>query len=454
MTSLTYRTAASIVAGGYVVNFLFKVVTNIVLARLLLPEVFGVSLAITSITVLLVVLTDVGIGVAILRDSDSDRVEFRGTLWSLQILQGVALALLLSAIAAGLQWLQTQGQINEAGAFGTKDLPAILLLHASALVISGVRSLKLFFAQKCMQQNLLVRNELLLSGLSSLITCGLAWWLGNLWALGIAAIISQILNVLFSHLALPGPRDEFRWSTAILKKEWPFAKWVLISSSLGVLATQTDKFVLSALFTATTLGLFSLAAGLIAAVEGGLSRALGALGVPAIAKLAETSREELLTKYTLAATWTERLTFFLVGSFAVAGESIVRLLYPPNFQESGVYLAMLSAVITGGRVTLSTQLFLALGHSKYHAFLSACKFALSVFFVFLGYHIYGVRGAVLGVSTQALTVLLGGLILEARLGIPFRVSRCLSIISALMLGAIVGWGSSIAIESLIVRFSP
>jgi O-antigen/teichoic acid export membrane protein len=109
---------------------------------------------------------------------------------------------------------------------------------------------------------------------------------------------------------------------------------------------------------------------------------------------------------------------------------------------------MLSAVITGGRVTLSTQLFLALGRSKYHAFLSACKFAFSIFFVLLGYYIYGIRGAVLGVSAQALAVLLASLMLEARLGVEFKTSRYLSIISALMLGAIAGWCGSIAIEFL------
>jgi O-antigen/teichoic acid export membrane protein len=447
-TSITYRAAAGVIAGGYVISFLLKVVTNIVLARLLLPEVFGVSLLITSMTVLLVVLTDVGIGVAVLRNANSDRVEFRGTLWSLQFLQGLALAILLLVIAGGLQWIQGRGLISEVGAFGTKDLPAILLLYALGLAIGGARSLKLFFAQKHLQQNLLIRNELILHGLSSLITCGLAWWLGSLWALGIAAIIGQILSVLLSHFALPGSSDEFRWSTEVLKKEWPFAKWVWVSSGLGVIATQADKFLLGALLTATTLGFFSLAAGLIAAVEGGLSRVLGALGVPAITKLVETSREELLSKFTFVATWTERVTFFLVGSFAVAGESIVRLLYPPNFHESGVYIAMLSAVITGGRVTLSTQLFLALGRSKYHAFLSACKFAFSIFFVLLGYYIYGIRGAVLGVSAQALAVLLASLMLEARLGVEFKTSRYLSIISALMLGAIAGWCGSIAIEFL------
>jgi O-antigen/teichoic acid export membrane protein len=452
MTSSNYRSAATVVAIGYAASFLIRILTNLVLSRLLLPQDFGVMLVIVSITTLLGLMTDVGIGMAILRNNDSEDIDFRGTLWSLQLIQGVMLSLVLIGMAFSLQLVQAREMVSELGAFGTKSLPAILLLYAFGSAISGMRSMKLFFAQKNLLQNLLVRNELVIQLFSAMFTCALAWWLQSVWALAIAAVATQVLNILLSHFTLPGQSDKVRWNTAVLRREWPFAKWIWISSGLGVIAMQADKFLLSAVFTATTLGLFSLAAGLISAIEGGLSKVLNALGVPMLSSLAQGDHAKLISKYTSVASWTERITFFFVGIIAVAGEPIVRLLYPSNFYESGIYLSLLCVVITTGRVTLSTQFFLATGHSKYQALLSAGKLLFAFLFVLLGYYFYGAKGAVFGVSMQAFAMLIMSLVLEARLHVPFHIERGFSILIALSLGAISGKVSAMAIDALLLLF--
>ncbi len=85
--------------GGYGGAQLLRFVGNLILTRLLFPEVFGLA-ALVSIFILgLFMFSDTGTGAAIIQSQHGDDPGFLNTCWSIQIVRGGSIWLVSCAIA-------------------------------------------------------------------------------------------------------------------------------------------------------------------------------------------------------------------------------------------------------------------------------------------------------------------------------------------------------------------
>ena len=85
--------------GGYSVSTALRFGSNIVLARLLTPEIFGIMVIVNSIKYGIELLTDVGIEQNIVQKKDGLKSEFFNTAWTLQIIRGICLTALFFCLA-------------------------------------------------------------------------------------------------------------------------------------------------------------------------------------------------------------------------------------------------------------------------------------------------------------------------------------------------------------------
>lgn len=74
---------------------------NLVMARLLLPEMFGVMVIATTVSVLLHLLSDVGLRQNIIQSHRGDDPHFLNTAWTVQIIRGFVLFALTLLLATG-----------------------------------------------------------------------------------------------------------------------------------------------------------------------------------------------------------------------------------------------------------------------------------------------------------------------------------------------------------------
>src|SRR6185312_14719419 len=73
------------------VNQLVRLATNVVLARLLAPEIFGVMFIVTSLRTGADLISDLGFGQNIVQNVNAEDPDFYNTAWTLQVLRGVLL---------------------------------------------------------------------------------------------------------------------------------------------------------------------------------------------------------------------------------------------------------------------------------------------------------------------------------------------------------------------------
>ncbi|WP_341199011.1 oligosaccharide flippase family protein [Lentibacter algarum] len=103
-----------------------RLLSNLVLTRLLFPEAFGLMALITVFLMGLNMFSDVGVAPAILQSKRGDERDFLDTAWTIQVARGVLLWLTACALAWPISLF-----------YGVPDLLYMLPVAALTLVIAG-----------------------------------------------------------------------------------------------------------------------------------------------------------------------------------------------------------------------------------------------------------------------------------------------------------------------------
>src|SRR5665213_4512871 len=86
-------------AGVFSVGQMLRLVTNIILARLLAPELFGIMQIVYSFRTGIELITDVGISQNIIHNKNANDPDFYNTAWSLQLIRSIVLWIVFCIIS-------------------------------------------------------------------------------------------------------------------------------------------------------------------------------------------------------------------------------------------------------------------------------------------------------------------------------------------------------------------
>ena len=85
---------------GYGTSLVLRLLGNLIVARLLSPEVFGIMAVATSIQLVIALTGDIGLRQAVIRSPNIRDPRFLNTAWTVQILRGLSIWI-SCVIAAG-----------------------------------------------------------------------------------------------------------------------------------------------------------------------------------------------------------------------------------------------------------------------------------------------------------------------------------------------------------------
>ena len=228
---------------------LIRLGSNLILWRLLYPDAFGLMAIVNSFIVGLAMFSDIGIGQNVVRHERGEEPDFLNTIWTIQVLRGLALMVL--AIA---------GAIPVAHFYHQRELAGLIPMVALGSGISAFNSTKLYSASRRMALGRLTMIELV-SQVAALVAMNIwAYLQHSVWALAGGAAIGSAVKLALSHLALPGIRNRFRWERTTLDEVSHFGRWILISTILTFFASASDRLIFGKLVSIATLGVYSIGA--------------------------------------------------------------------------------------------------------------------------------------------------------------------------------------------------
>lgn len=429
---------------GYAASQALRLGSNLIMTRLLAPEMFGVMAIAFSAIMLLSMFSDVGVRQNIVQSARGDDPEFLDSAWVLQIVRGVALWLAALILCAGLTIAGTKGVFPENSVFALPILPWVIAITSLVSVIAGFQSTKIALAQRHFEQKALVRVELTgqLCSVVVMVAVGLAT--RSIWSLVAGTLAGALVSSLLSHLWTTGPKNRFRVEREAFSELLRFGKWVFVSSGATVLASVGDRLLLGFFASADILGLFAIAALFVATVEGVIGRLMVSVTLPALSEIARENPGRLRDAHYRLRLPCDVAMLFAAGVLSQTGQMIVDLLYDSRYSGAGPMLQVLALALFASRYEVTHQIYLALGRTEYLALLNAVRAAALFALVPTLYLCAGLDAAVWGIALHRVATLPVIFALNARLGLN-NFLRELQLLLPFPAGVTAGYLLSIAI---------
>lgn len=418
---------------------------NLIMARLLAPEMFGVMVIATTVSVVLALLSDMGLRQNIIQSKRGTDPVFLNTAWTVQILRGCVLFAVL-LLLAGFAWFAQVINLSPAGStYAAPELPLVLAVTGFTAIINGFQSTKLALAFRSFQQNKVVLIELAAQIVGLLVMLGIGYLTGSIWSLVAAGVVAAMVSTLLGHLWLQGPNNRLQWDSSAFKELIAFGRWVLLSSAVGVLAAHGDRIWFGGSMSAAELGVYSIAVLILGAIETGVRKLAAAVALPAFSEVARTDDAvRLRPLYYRFRLVIDLVLLFACGLLLTLSPLIIGWLYDARYAGAGSMLAILSLSFFILRFTVVHQVWLALGLTKYLAVDNIIRFVSLWTLLPLLLALGGTTYAIWGVALYTLPTVFLILYINRRLGL-LDIKRELVVLPMLGVGALCGMGFSHAV---------
>ena len=286
-------------------------VNTIIIARLLVPEDFGLVAMATVVIGLLDAVTDPNVDFSLIRNRAVGRLHY-DSAWTLQVISGWVKSGLLIGIAPLL-----------AAYYGDPRIATITYIIALRPAIESFENIGQVNFRRDLQFDKDFRYWVYRRLLTFLMTIGIVWWLRNYLALAIASPISGAVTVLLSYV-MSAYRPRF--STHYVGEIWRFSKWWMILAFMQFFGGRGEAFILGGLTTPQVIGAYTVGGDLSAHLTQDVVLPVGRALVPSYAKISENPAQ-LLRAFQLS--FGLLVTFSLaagVGTSLVAKDLVVALL--------------------------------------------------------------------------------------------------------------------------------
>ncbi len=368
--------------GGMLARQGLRLGSNLVFARMLFPEAFGLMAIVNAVRTGLEMFSDLGIAPSIVQSKRGTDPVFLDTAWTLQILRGVVLFLITLVLAWPLAEL-----------YGEPQLAGLLPVAGAAALIASFSSTELAI----MRRKLSVRNyeAIYFAGQLASSATILVWLLisPTVWALVAGGLVASSVRVLLSRAAA-SHRDRLRWDGDAARELFHFGKWIFLSTVATFLADEADRLLLAKLADIGQLGVYSIAL-MFATLPATLIHRVGTMVVfPALSRSHEAGRDLGLAYRRIRR---PLLAIGGIGVTALAAGAIpmIETLYDDRYAEAGWMLQLL-AVGSWFRILEVPGRFglLAVGESRWLVVLNTVKLVGVLVGLPLGFAAGGFAGGI------------------------------------------------------------
>ena len=384
--------------GGYAFQHALKLASNVILARLLFPEAFGVMALVNSLIQGLQMFSDVGIEPSIIQSKRADEPKFLNTAWTLQVIRGFGL--FLAACAVAWPFTEFYADSPEYAPFKS-DLLMMIPVAALTALFAGFNATNMVTLNRHLKLKERMLFDLVLQVCNIGSTIVLAWVYRSVWALVAGNVIEALLRVMASHVVLPGIRNGFAWDKSCVHELIRFGRWIFLGTVLGFLMQFGDRLILGKLMSPTDLGLYAIALGFSQMVVKAMRQFSGRVLFPLYARLQEDDPDRLRSRMFRVRGALLLCALPPVCVLAVIAQPVVDVLYTSDYHEAGWMLRILAiggvASIIG--LTISPVL-LAAGDSLGHLIAMTLQAGGMVACVVVGGVMHGPVGVIVGITVS------------------------------------------------------
>jgi O-antigen/teichoic acid export membrane protein len=367
---------------GFGAQQFLRLLSNLVLTRLLFPDAFGLMAIAQVFAQGLWMLSDIGVGASVVQNKRGDDPLFLSTAWTMQVIRGAVLCMGMWLLAYPVSVFYDQPIL----------FPMLILLGTNS-IIHGFQSIGVSTASRKMILSKLITIDLVsqICGLVMMISWAARY--ENVWALVVGAIVSSLVRVVIGYYYFRSEGNRFRFDRSAASEIFNFGKWIFLATAMTYIGGQGLRLLQGALVPIDVLGLIAIA-GTLSLMARTLIGKLGSLVLfPAFSETQRENPERLRGQLVVVRRKLFFLSFPVYAVLIVGGDLIIRLLYDARYENAGSYLIVMAtgAAISSLRVPFGMTL-LAVGDAFGHSLNMSVMAATRIVFMVVGFAHFGIIG--------------------------------------------------------------
>ncbi|MDJ0571651.1 MAG: oligosaccharide flippase family protein [Pleurocapsa sp. MO_192.B19] len=377
---------------GYGSSQILRLGSNLILTRLLVPEIFGLMALVNVFISGLALFSDIGIHPSIIQNKRGDDPIFLNTAWTIQVIRGFGLWLGCILIA-----------LPVAEFYEEPRLLWLLPIVGFNTIIFGFTSTSLASLNRHMEIGKLTLFELGVQIISLTIILIWAWLSPTIWALVGGSFVSALSKMWLSHRLNPGRPNRFAWNKEVIQEITSFGRWIFLSTAMSFLASQADRLILGKLFSLSMLGVYTVAFTFADIPRQVIQKVSSKVIFPVIAQHADLPRKSLRAKII------KQRRLILIGQSIILtimvsfGDLLVINLYDERFIQAAWMLPLLALGLWPLMLSLtSDKALLVIGNPSYLAYGHISKFLYMLIGLPFGFSQMGILGGVIVIALNDL----------------------------------------------------
>lgn len=369
--------------GALLVSF----VTNIVLARILSPDDFGLIGLLTVFIAVASSVTESGFNSALIQQKEVTQKDYSTVFYWNLIMSLIMVATLYFAAPFIARY------------FGRPLLKDILRLESVILVINSLCIVQTTRLMKFLQFKVLAIRTLVATVVASIVGITLAYFGFGVWALVWQGIVNSFVGaVLLWNVTNWRPMLQYSWES--FKRMFRFGLFIFISSICNTLYINVQSFIIGRNFSISNLGYYSQAKKLEHVAADGTASILNVVLFPIYASIAN-DRERHRTIVRKNIRIISFLVFPMMTTFIAVADPLITILFTDKWVASVPIFQILCIVGMMTPINMANvEVFRSIGNGGMYLTLQTIKriVGLALILSFVRYGMYPMLWATVFVS--------------------------------------------------------
>lgn len=432
-----------------------QLLRNIIVARLVSPEDFGIAALFVMTISLLEMISNLAIDTLLIQSPQGENKRFQQTSQLMTAVRGCGIAVILFLFASPV-----------AGIFNIPEATWAFRLLAVVPLIRGLAHQDMARLQRQLNYKPLLMADIISQLVSFLFAWPLAAWLGNYSAILYLIIIQVLVRTIISHV-MAERSYAWGWEPLHARQIMTFGWPLLINGILLFLIWQGDRFIIGAAdnffsretYSKTLLGYYSAAFVLSSAIVDAILSVLVPLMLPLLSNV-QGDPAQFQKRYRFCIHFFTSISSIIGIFFILMGSWLMVQVYGNQYDTAGALMIWLGAM-QSIRVlrTAPTTISLAKGDSRNPTisnFFRALSFVLAFTFAARGMDILWIAAS--GLVGELLAILPSIVMLKYKFSIPMQhfivpFSSALAGLILAALGEHIGLSKSIPLFAFVVSVS-
>ncbi|MGF1583278.1 MAG: oligosaccharide flippase family protein [Gemmataceae bacterium] len=302
--------------------------SNLILTRLLAPEVYGILGTAMAVVTMFEWLSDLGIQTTLVRHPKGGQRTFLLTGWWL----GLGRAVMIALLGASAAWPLASG-------YSAPALFVVLLVLSTRPLLYALRSPGIHLLKRELNYRSLFLEEVAQTAVGTIVSLSVAYFFASIWAIVVGTVAGTITAVVASYLLCP-MRLEWAWNREASKELVTVGGRILVNTLVMAAWLNIDRLLGLWFVPVKEMGLYFVALNLAAVGEGFLARTCD-VHYSMLARLPNLQAQMDWHKQMKA-----RLVFWgspLLILGVITAPTVIRILYDPRYWSAGVLFGVFAA---------------------------------------------------------------------------------------------------------------